>query len=777
MEQFLDNTPKILSPAGNPEALKLAVYSGADAVYLGLNKFNARMKADNFNEENLQQWVDFCHLFGVKVYITINTCIKNDEFEDACKLGIICYNKNVDGLIVTDIGLLNFFSKNFPDFDITLSTQQNIHNTAGAATAKDLGCNRVVLSRETPLVDIEKIKEKIDINLETFLHGALCVSLSGQCLFSSFIDGNSGNRGLCAQPCRQKYTSYLDGKEIKSGYLLSARDLCLARNVSKLAYAGVEMLKIEGRNRRPQYVAQATQVYRKILNNNFNLNDDDIQNLKKIYNRGNFSNGYLANNSNIIYSDAQGHIGVKVGELAKVGGDFIVKSNIYLHDGDGFKILRNNKEVGNALCVASTKNGFAKLSINGDCKIGDDVNITTSIAQISKLNATTKTLQLKAIFKAKIGDFAELKLIYNDIETSVKSEIILEKAQNQPISIENIHQQLQKTGNTSFTISEIVNDVDEVFIPVSTLNALRRDALKNISEKIIAVYNKKLNRKTNKILPFNNNIIESSDYQSSCNQNICIYIDENIDSNIYDDNTIVVFKPSDYNLSNANTFVDKIKANHIFLELPNFATEADYAILKSILKTKLFEGVVTNNLYGIHLAKELDLKIILGLGMNIFNQHALSTLAKLSGKNYYSFVYSQELTLNEISSFIDKSGFIFSDGEICLMTFAHCPLHVNTKYDCGKCPYQGKDLVYTDKTNRRFLLKRKRIAKCYWELYNCLPLCGADKLLHTKARYLLKPNLERRKEVYNYYRNKCQEKTVSYILPNHTTGHLSKKIK
>lgn len=778
MEQFLDNKPKILSPAGDPDALKFAVYNGADAVYFGLNKFNARMKANNFSTENLQQWVDFCHLFGVKVYVTINTSIKNEEFQEACELGAFCYRKNVDGLILTDVGLISFFAKNFPNFDLTLSTQQNVHNIAGAKIAKELGCNRVVLSRETPLVDVEKIKEKVDINLETFLHGALCVAISGQCLFSSFIDGQSGNRGLCAQPCRQKYISYLDGKETKSGYLLSARDLCLARNIPKLAYAGVETLKIEGRNRRPQYVAQTTQVYRKILDNNFDFSEEDLQNLKKIYNRGNYTNGYLNNNYNIIYPNAQGHIGIKVGELTKQNGEFIVKSNLYLHDGDAFKILRNGEEVGNALCTCSTKNGFAKLSVNGECKVGDDVNITTSVAQIAKLDATNKTLPIKAIFKAKIGDYAELKLIYKDVEVTVKSEQILQKAQKQPISTENIKQQLQKTGNTSFTILEIVNDVDEIFMPISSINALRRDGLNELSKKIIDIYNIKLNRNNFDAVSLDVGP-ESSNYQSHCKENICIYLDESNDTTKYGDDTIVAFKPNDYNLNNAKDFVGKINVNHIFLDLPNFATEADYSILKSILKTELFEGVVANNLYGIYLAKELNLKIILGLGMNIFNQQALSTLAKLCGKNYYSFAYSQELTLNEVSAFIDKSGFIFADGEICLMTLAHCPMHVNTKYDCGKCLYQGNELVYTDKTNRRFLLKRKRIAKCYWELFNCLPLCGANKLINTQAKYLLKPDLKRRKEVYNYYHNKdkLQEKTKNHLEPNHTTGHLSRKIK
>lgn len=771
MAQFSDK-PSILAPAGNPDALMAAVFNGADAVYLGLNKFNARMKADNFTTENLPEWVNFCHLFNVKVFVTINTCIKNSEFKEACQLGRYCYENFVDGLIVTDIGLLRYLKDNCPDFDVTLSTQQNIHNVAGAKIAEELGCSRVVVSRETPLADIEKIHERVGIDVEAFLHGALCVSVSGQCLFSSFIDGNSGNRGLCAQPCRQKYDCIVDGQNIKTGYLLSARDLCLIRNVGKLADCGVKMLKIEGRNRRAQYVAQTTKTYRKVIDDDYTWTDNDLYELKTIYNRGNYTNGYINNNANIVYPQAQGHIGVKVGTLVRNGKEWFIKGNRFLHEGDAFKVLRDDIEVGNAICIESSKNGLAKVGVCGDCKTGDDINITTSVAQISQLDAIKKSLSVEVFFCAKAGHRAKIQLLCNGVSVLVESTDVLDKAQNQPITKENIVKQISKTGNTHYTISKIIVDIDDVFLPLSLINTLRRKGLSMLDEELILRYNLTLKRN-----PINSTAACNNRYlPTNKSKRLCLYVDESFDDTVYGADTLIVFKPNEYNLNLVKTFVPTLNANAIYLDTPNFATESDYAVLKSILKTGLFEGVVANNLYAVYLARELGLKIVIGLGLNVFNNEALNSLKLLCGENYFSFFYSQELSLAEINEFEDKEGFIFTDGEICLMTLAHCPLHVNSKCDCGHCRYNGKDLVYRDKTNRCFHLRRKRIAKCYWELFNCLPLVGDEKI-DFSGNYLLKPNPDSRSSVYKLYQQALNAKSIDKQDVPHTTGHLVKKVK
>lgn len=237
---------EVLAPIGSIGSLKAAIYSGADAVYLGLDLFNARIKADNFNKDNIAQWVDYCHLFNVKVYITFNTNIKESEREIFAQYVDIAAKANVDAFIVTDLGCLDILKR----YDVPLhgSTQIGVHNLAGAKVLEELGFTRVVLARETLSSDIRKIKENTNLEIEHFVHGALCVCFSGSCLMSSMMSGDSGNRGRCNQPCRLKYKSSISDK---NAYLLSPKDQCLIDKVQELAELGVDSLKIEGRLKQP----------------------------------------------------------------------------------------------------------------------------------------------------------------------------------------------------------------------------------------------------------------------------------------------------------------------------------------------------------------------------------------------------------------------------------------------------------------------------------------------------------------------------------------------
>ena len=280
---------EVLAPIGSIQALKSAIYAGADAVYLGLDLFNARIKADNFTKDNIRQYVEYCHLFGVKVYVTFNTSIKNSEMQIFEQYVDIAAKANVDAFIVTDLGTLNIFKK----YDIPLhgSTQIGVHNLAGAKVLEDLGFTRVVLARETLLEDIVKIKKNTRLEIEYFVHGALCVCFSGGCLMSSMMSGDSGNRGRCNQPCRLKYSSSFSDEE---KYLLSPKDQCLIDKIEELYRAGVDSLKIEGRLKQPHYVGNVVGEYRKVVDGILQGKkvDIDYSILKRAYNRGNFTQGY-----------------------------------------------------------------------------------------------------------------------------------------------------------------------------------------------------------------------------------------------------------------------------------------------------------------------------------------------------------------------------------------------------------------------------------------------------------------------------------------------------
>lgn len=289
----------LLAPVGDFECLKAAVQNGANSVYFGANLFSARAFASNFDLDNLKDAIEYAKIRGVKTNLTLNTLIKDDEFEDALELAKKAYEFGIDAIIVQDLGLARFLIKNFPDLPIHASTQMSIHNLEGVLKLQNLGFKRVVLARELPINEIQYICKNTNIEIETFIHGALCISYSGQCLFSSIIGGRSGNRGKCAGPCRLPYELLLHNDNsnkdtlLDKGYLLSPKDLCSLNYLPQLIEAGVKCFKIEGRLKSPEYVAIVTKIYRKyidkILNKeNYVVEDSDMQQLLQMFNRGRF---------------------------------------------------------------------------------------------------------------------------------------------------------------------------------------------------------------------------------------------------------------------------------------------------------------------------------------------------------------------------------------------------------------------------------------------------------------------------------------------------------
>lgn len=285
---------ELLSPAGDLECLKTAVQTGADAVYFGASEFNARANAKNFNKEELVQAIEYAKLRGVKTHLTINILIKNDEFEDAIKLVEFAYNAGIDAVIVQDLGLAKRIIELFPDLEVHSSTQITIYNLDGAREIESLGFSRCVLARELSIEEIEHICKNTKIDIEVFIHGALCISYSGQCLMSSMIGGRSGNRGKCAGTCRLPYSLINNGKVQEHGYLLSSKDVCTLDIIPDLINAGVKSFKIEGRMKSKEYVGIVTSIYRKYIDlaedgKKYIVDEDDREKLMQIFNRGGFS--------------------------------------------------------------------------------------------------------------------------------------------------------------------------------------------------------------------------------------------------------------------------------------------------------------------------------------------------------------------------------------------------------------------------------------------------------------------------------------------------------
>jgi len=311
--------PELLSPAGDFECLKAAIQNGANAVYLGSNAFSARASATNFDSGELKEAIDYAHLRNAKINLTLNTLIKNDEFEDAFEVARKAYEYGVDAIIVQDLGLAKELIKSFPNLHIHASTQMTAHNLEQVKLLEKIGFRRVVLARELSIEEIRNICENTSVEIEVFIHGALCISYSGECLFSSMIGGRSGNRGKCAQSCRLPYRLLENDTEIDKGYLLSPRDLCSLENLKELIDAGVTCFKIEGRMKKPEYVAIVTSIYRKYIDNiveknekNIKLDNEDLKNLSQVFNRGGFSTGHQSSdpNLNLVFKEKPNNMGI-----------------------------------------------------------------------------------------------------------------------------------------------------------------------------------------------------------------------------------------------------------------------------------------------------------------------------------------------------------------------------------------------------------------------------------------------------------------------------------
>ena len=385
---------EILAPAGNMKALKSAVAAGADAVYLGAGDFNARSKAENFGKNELRLAISYCHDRGVRVYLTLNTLVKSQETEKALSEAKDAADAGVDAFIVQDLALALKIQKLLPDMPLHASTQMGIHNAYGAAFAKKAGFDRIIFSRESLPADILQSKEATNLETEFFVHGAHCVSFSGNCYFSALVSGYSGNRGKCLQLCRKRYT-LTDGNKSKTGYMLSAKDICLLKNLSILEKAGIDSLKIEGRLRSPEYVSTVTEAYRKALDGKV----PDITNVKTVFNRGDYSQAYVIDDRpDIIYDLTQNNIGSYTGNVTDIKGNTITVKGYKSSDGDGFKILRHGKEAGSAVC----KNG--KIFYTDSVKLGDEVRLTKK----SSLERRTEVLISESDKREKIENFKVL---------------------------------------------------------------------------------------------------------------------------------------------------------------------------------------------------------------------------------------------------------------------------------------------------------------------------------------------------------------------------------
>ena len=425
---------KILSPAGDFESLKVAINNGADEVYLGVKDFNAR-NIEGFSIETLKEAVDYAHIFDVKVNLTVNILFSDEEIQSALDLIVEAYNIGVDSFIIQDIGLADLVHKHFPEIEMHASTQMGVHNLEGVKEIEKLGFKRVVLARETPLGEIRRIKENSNIEIEYVCQGALCVSFSGNCYLSSYLNNASGNRGKCKQLCRLPYSFRFNNKELKNGFLLSAKDFNMLNHLKELKDAGVDVLKIEGRARRPFYVGIATRIYKQAINNDlYNLED-----LELAFNRG-YTAGYFEGNGNII-SNKQNHIGIKIGKVVKFkrGKNFnevFITSSVGFSPKSVLKFIDEDEVVITAFDIKK-ETGLIRITTTQKVDVGADVHLISEYNKEQSILNEQKKRTVKIQIQAKVNNKIQAKVKVGDTEFLVEGEVCL-PAKSQPLTIEEL---------------------------------------------------------------------------------------------------------------------------------------------------------------------------------------------------------------------------------------------------------------------------------------------------------------------------------------------------
>ncbi len=732
-------TLEILAPAGNIDCAKVAIHNGANAIYLGYRAFSARQGAENFDDEGLSKIIKYAHFCSVKTYVAMNTVIKEEETDAFLQAVLFVWSLGADAIILQDALLGKAIHERYPKIVLHLSTQAGVCNENGAKFAKECGFSRVILARETPLAEIEKITRIIET--EAFVQGALCTCFSGQCYFSSFIGGNSGNRGRCKQPCRKLYAYNRNGNEEKN-YALSLSDLCVGEDIRKYIDAGVSSFKIEGRMRRAEYVGAATSYYRLLIDsiNQFVPLQNKalaLSNLKRTYNRGNYTKGLaFGQDKRFLSTSVQGHIGEKVGVVKVQNAKYLVESVFHPQAGDAFKILRNGREIGGVIFLKQEGKSFV-IGSKIRLKNGDSVFITTDTQVNNRVLQAEKKGKIYVKLRFRENDFAYVE----GEDVCMRSDERLQTASSHPLTVDEVKNCFKKTDG--LPVEVIFDEVEiegKIFIAKSTLNAFRRNFYTALAEKKA--------KKGNVVYSY-----EKSEVENRLQRNDKIAVIATDFTGVETD--IAICKPNDYANSLPTSFVNGKFEKYVYYP-PFVSAEDEKAIYRLIQETKA-DGVYIENYSGITFAQTHNLKIFAGTGLNISNATALSQLLTFSNVSYYAV--SKELSTKERKSLLGNNAFALKNGGIKLMDLCYCPFG-KTCNDCDKLA----TYTLTDENGRNFPVRRYKNAKgdCRFEVYNCAFLVGENNhgagalldltLTQDKVSAIqAQDHLQRQKQLYGNY--------------------------
>lgn len=709
---------EVLAPAGDEAAFYAALHSGADAIYLGLKDFSARRAAANFDLENLPNYTAAAHVCGAKVYVALNTLVKDAELDAFFSCALSAWNAGADALIIQDLFLGRILKETYPEMQLHLSTQAGVCNIYGARLAKRFGFSRVILARETPLADIAEIASEIET--EVFVQGALCTCFSGQCYLSSLAGGNSGNRGLCKQPCRKKYSIDRKGFE-KLSYKISLSDLCVGEEALRLAKAGVSSFKIEGRMRSAAYVGAAVRYYKDIFAGASEQElRGDLSDLKRTFNRGNYTRGLaFGQDKSFLSSDIQGHIGESVGVLCgckKGAGYVFVRSSFLPRDGDGFKVIRGGKEEAGGGVWRSfypTKPGGFYLPMSAKYRDGDEVFVTSDTALAERI--ARRKARIPVTIKGEFCAGKEPKITVRGTfgERTYTAEFVAEEAKSRAFSREEFENCFAKTDEYPFAVSfEGFSAGKDCFIVRSALNAFRRNVYARLYNELSAPRLSLCPRKIQ-----TEKIFEKEDADGQC-----VVIDRGFSQKIYGGKhiDIAVFEPHDYKDETeiAAFLRDAQKCAHKkYLYLPAFCTGEDLASIKKHLSQ--FDGVYAEGAFALEFCREQGVPLFAGTGFNLFNR--MSAFAALN-EGADRVALSKELSASEITAIGLRGAFVVVGGRVQAMELGYCPF----SRDCAHCDKRA-EYVLTDESGRKFPLLRYENSQCRFQLFNYAPMISERK--------------------------------------------------
>ncbi|MGL5643029.1 MAG: DUF3656 domain-containing U32 family peptidase [Paraclostridium sp.] len=741
---------ELLAPVGSFDALKAAVQNGANAVYLGGKEFSARASANNFDREELKEAVRYAHIRNVKIFVTANTLIKQNEIEDFLEYIKYLYDIDIDAVILQDIGMAKLIKNLLPDFELHASTQMVAHSLEDTLYLQNLGFDRVVLARELNVDEIEHICKNTNVDIEIFVHGALCVCYSGQCLMSSMIGNRSGNRGRCAQPCRQRYELI----DINSGqvintegdYLLSPRDLNTIEEIDRIIDAGVHSLKIEGRMKRPEYVATVINSYRETIDsyvdkNKVNVSNDTMNNLYTIFNRK-FTKGYLLGEvgEDVMNSNRPNNVGLYIGKVVdynrKAKRLKIMLENT-LKKGDGInlgggtigRIIKANNQISDR----GEARELIELDFIGEAKRGQIVYKTSDS---DLLNTVKKTFEedvenikipIDAKIDLKLGEAPVLSLkdgYGNNISVSVDKTI--EEAMKVALGKEKVISQISKLGNTPYILNDIETYIDKnISLPISVLNQLRREAIDKLNEARVLIKDRSCKDKVINYIPEPS--IKDKDIKLRVKvkniEQLKIISKYDIDAVYYED---------------INSLHEAIEICNEKLKViyspPRILRNKDYKILNKIEEENKL-AIQAGNLGCVNLFKEHELYI--DSCLNSFNSE---TVNHYNSEGAKTVCISQELNLTETKEMlkytdVDIESIVY--GYTPLMISEYCPMGVLVR-DCKKDKRSSvcNKSLYALRDSKDDTYRLSQDIFCRTSIYNSKPLCILEDLKELNKSYI-----------------------------------------